>query len=310
MAATHQQMLASKSDLDALQTSVDSRFDAVDSRFEAVDRRFEAVDRRFDAVDRRFDAFQADVDRRFDLLTLEIRRIDVRFRNSRLKNPFNRIEPAPGFDLKAGIVYPDPKLFPRNARAFYALRNPSTAHQRQVLDYLRAFYELQRDPEHGGSSNDDDDDDDDDDDEAGPSADTPEHTVDELQAILGLEEDKFIRFKERAEEFSANALAATGKHPHAAPDAGRDRPLQQVRTAVAERDRPRQLVWTGALESDSFDRQTGLRWGSSSTPSSQRRTINNLPKPRVTLPIHPHESSDSASPTNAVSTPSGLAGAG
>ncbi|EJT79631.1 hypothetical protein GGTG_04715 [Gaeumannomyces tritici R3-111a-1] len=329
--ATHQQTPASKSDLDALRADTNCRFDGVDRRFDAVESALDAL--RTDA-DRRFEA----VDHRFDLLSLELRRLDVRFRNSRLKNPFQRIEPAPGFDLQTGIAYPDPKLFPRNARAFYALRDPTTDHQRQVLEHLQSFYELRRGPVDGGGS----DDDDDDDDKAFASAGTPEHTVDELQAILGLEEDKFIKFKERAEKFGANAPATTGKHPHVAPDAGGDRQRQRVQTAVNPLSvYPRQRVFMQqqvqtAVSSpaasfsdagrewmqqrrgvqtapvppppaeDDFLEYPPITWGDRSTPESQRLTIQGL---HAALAIHhppPCEPSDGTSPTNAVSTPPGF----
>jgi hypothetical protein len=53
--------LATKADLEALDTRLDLRFAEVDRHFAEVDRHFADVDRRFADVDRRF----ADIDRRF-----------------------------------------------------------------------------------------------------------------------------------------------------------------------------------------------------------------------------------------------------
>ncbi|MEO9224389.1 MAG: hypothetical protein ABI276_05295 [Acidimicrobiales bacterium] len=47
--------VATKRDLDGLETHMNLRFDAVDKRFEAVDKRFDAVDKRFDAMEGRFE---------------------------------------------------------------------------------------------------------------------------------------------------------------------------------------------------------------------------------------------------------------
>ncbi len=47
--------VATKRDLDALETRVGMRFDRVDDRFAVMDRRFEQIDHRFEQIDRRFD---------------------------------------------------------------------------------------------------------------------------------------------------------------------------------------------------------------------------------------------------------------
>jgi hypothetical protein len=50
--------VATKHDLDALESRLDLRFEAIDLRFEAIDLRFEAIDRRFESLDPRFESIE------------------------------------------------------------------------------------------------------------------------------------------------------------------------------------------------------------------------------------------------------------
>jgi len=85
--------------IDARFDAVDARFDGVDARFDAVDARFDAVDARLDGLDGRVQALEAraldtkpiweralaeilevrkgveDLDRKFDLLTLDVMQV-------------------------------------------------------------------------------------------------------------------------------------------------------------------------------------------------------------------------------------------
>lgn len=50
--------VATKRDLDALETRMNMRFERVDEKFLEVDRRFDEMDRRFDQIDHRFDRME------------------------------------------------------------------------------------------------------------------------------------------------------------------------------------------------------------------------------------------------------------
>jgi hypothetical protein len=75
--------VATKRDLDALETRMNMRFELVDEKFVEVDRRFDEMNRRFVEVDRRFDQ----IDHRFD-------QIDHRF--DQTERHFDRVEGLPG----------------------------------------------------------------------------------------------------------------------------------------------------------------------------------------------------------------------
>ena len=66
---------ATKSDLQALQTTIGDLIETVDRRFEAVDRRFEAVDRRFEAIDRRLLEIEQ---HRFPVLDIRLEELEKR----------------------------------------------------------------------------------------------------------------------------------------------------------------------------------------------------------------------------------------
>ena len=50
--------VATKRDLDVLESHMNMRFDRADERFTEIDRRFEGIDRRFEDIDRRFDRLE------------------------------------------------------------------------------------------------------------------------------------------------------------------------------------------------------------------------------------------------------------
>jgi hypothetical protein len=112
-------------------------------------------------------------------------RASARFGNYMLRNPTLRITPLVAFVPGKGLVYPDMALFPRHANEFYALRHPTNERSRRMLDYFVAFYDVQLD-DFG------------DDDVAEATASDSERAVELLEGILGLNEDNFVRFKERA----------------------------------------------------------------------------------------------------------------
>lgn len=81
--------VATKRDLDALETRMNMRFERVEDRFGDVDRRFIDVDRRFIEVNRRFD----EVDRRFIEMDRRFDRVDQRF--DEIERRFDRVEGFP-----------------------------------------------------------------------------------------------------------------------------------------------------------------------------------------------------------------------
>ncbi|KAK0631432.1 hypothetical protein B0T14DRAFT_3142 [Immersiella caudata] len=104
-------------------------------------------------------------------------------RNNALRNPTFPIHPLPASRPNGTLVYPDPALFPRHADEFYSIRNPSDR-SRQMLAYLAQFYGIYSQiPGSSGS-------------ERQGSSDVDD--VELLGHFLGLQEERFIAFRERA----------------------------------------------------------------------------------------------------------------
>ncbi|KAK1826067.1 hypothetical protein QBC39DRAFT_269818, partial [Podospora conica] len=72
------------------------------------------------------------------------RDIEAYNRNTTLRNLtlFIRAVPTSRAEFARGVTYPYPALFPRYADQFYGLREPRTAYQRRILDYLVQFYNI------------------------------------------------------------------------------------------------------------------------------------------------------------------------
>ncbi|KAF5000584.1 hypothetical protein FDECE_11182 [Fusarium decemcellulare] len=124
--------------------------------------------------------------------------MSARFHNNTLRHPHSRIKPVASFHPDRGAVHPDLSLFPNNANEFYALRTCSTPHQQQMLHYLIKIYDISVQP---SRDSDDDEWDDDTSDDVDPSS-----IVDSLEAVLGLDKEKFIRFLERASQRAREAV--------------------------------------------------------------------------------------------------------
>ncbi|KAJ0267817.1 hypothetical protein COL940_013994 [Colletotrichum noveboracense] len=75
-------------------------------------------------------------------LRAEVGQTQAYMRNSALRNPKAPIRPPPIYRPGQGVLFPNPKLFPRNADQFYQLRDSTTARNRQMLAYLVEFYDL------------------------------------------------------------------------------------------------------------------------------------------------------------------------
>jgi len=256
---------------------VRQQFEQVDARFDRVEQRFDRVEQRLDSLESEFHTFKVDVNARFDqidarfnYLELDNKRAEARFSNYTLKNPTLRITPIPTYDPTRGIVQPEPAFFPRHAKDFYSLRSPSTSRHRTMLSYLVSFYDIQP----SAPEEEDEDDDDADMEDSDPETATARRAVELLEAILGLNEDNFIHFRERAAELRLQRTAPSViKRPQ---------PPAQVEEARARRQRLELLPpapAAAAAKDESWSEESarlGWRARTRSTPPSQRVTINNL----------------------------------
>ncbi|KAK1458536.1 hypothetical protein CTAM01_17170, partial [Colletotrichum tamarilloi] len=169
-------------------------------------------------------------------LEAEIRRSQAFTRNNALKNPTLPIRPVVVYRPGRGILEPDPSRFPRNANDFYSLRDPQTNRHRSMLAYLADFYDVQlRGVSHfpKEESNSDDSDDDE------IVLEHPELVVEKLEDILGLNEDKIIKFKERALQTASRAPSKPIKRsqiswPEAGPIPGPRRQKLELRVTSGQ----------------------------------------------------------------------------
>ncbi|KAJ2980041.1 hypothetical protein NUW58_g7049 [Xylaria curta] len=168
--------------LDSIGDRLDKTSESIDRKFESIDRRFENIDKRFESIDRKFDEFTARQDQ-----------FEAVFRNSRLSNPILPVRPVVTFDPVNGRRTPDSLHFPRNAGELYALREMDSSRKRQQLIYLANFYELV-------PSNDD------------YVVRNPLDTVARLEMVLGLEEDRFVRFLDLSPPSSQVSLHQVSTH--------------------------------------------------------------------------------------------------
>ncbi|KAM0259991.1 hypothetical protein ACHAPA_010488 [Fusarium lateritium] len=146
----------------------------------------ESIGDEFKSVDDRFQ----DVHDRFDEMKAENLRLLANIRNGKLSNPFLPIQALPTYLFNQGITYPEATHFPKNANEFYALKRPSSRRQIGMLAYLSIFYDLPLYQDHGDTA-----------------LQNPELAVEYLENILGLEEDRFTRFKQRARELETRPKA-------------------------------------------------------------------------------------------------------
>ncbi|KAK2005342.1 hypothetical protein LZ32DRAFT_503016, partial [Colletotrichum eremochloae] len=104
------------------------------------------------------------------------------------------IRPVVVYRPEQGILEPELSKFPQNANEFYALRDPQTNRHRSMLEYLAIFYDV-RLRTAGYPSEDDSSDDE-------TFLDRPDILVEKLEDILGLNEDKFVKFREKARQLA------------------------------------------------------------------------------------------------------------
>lgn len=136
----------------------------------------------------RMDGFDA----RLEETQVEVQRSAALSRNALLRNPTLPLHIMVIYHPMKGLVRPDYNCFPRHAEEFYSLRYPKTDRQHRMLRYLASFYDVLSgiaDPSSDEDSSDD-------------GFPDPEVVVDRLEGILGLNEENFMRFRERAQEMA------------------------------------------------------------------------------------------------------------
>jgi hypothetical protein len=304
MAAAATSPFVSWDDFARLRNSQD---DLIKSEFAQTNRRVDQLDQKFDQLDQNVKSGFVHTNQRIDGVVeelMEVRaesmRASARFSNYTLKNPTLRIAPLVTFVPGKGVVHPDLALFPRHAKEFYALRHPTTERSRRILDYLVAFYDIQLGD--GGQGSGSESGDYDDDDAAEATANDSERAVELLEAILGINEDNFVRFKERASELARRTPPPAIKRS----PPPLDEPRAEQRRQRLE-PRPQRPSDGANSSSEGLHTETRLEWRvrTRSTPPSQRATINNLGRMAAlegreqAVPAAP----DSGSPTNPFTSP-------
>ncbi|KAI8173233.1 hypothetical protein K4K51_010205 [Colletotrichum sp. SAR 10_75] len=208
-----------------------------------------------------------------DLLRAEFERGKAFNHNSRLRNPTLRIEPLAAIHPD-GPVLPDKRLFPKDAKTFYGLRVLTSARRVEALAYLVKFYDI---PFRAWHANDDDDydyesyesDADEDSDDGSKPAEQPElsleeavltypkRAVEDLETILGLNEENFINFRAHARQLKLESLVA--KRP--AESEQRPRPAPSRRVYGSLFDQKASLQPSRPIEQNSADWEKLLKEG-------------------------------------------------
>ncbi|GAB1312026.1 hypothetical protein MFIFM68171_02236 [Madurella fahalii] len=147
----------------------------------------------------------------FGEMRVTMRQMEIRARNSRLKNPIARIRPVPIFVQGRGAEEPNPDYFPKYADQLYGLRTPQKERDYQMLAYLSKFYDIQLEAADTSQSSEEIQVD-------------PERAVELLEEILGLDEDNFIAFRARAQQFATQGPTAEKRDRPATSSSGGPQP--------------------------------------------------------------------------------------
>lgn len=126
-----------KREFSNVHTRIDELDDRVDARFNKVDARFDKIDALLQKMDARMDR----MDTRMDEMSVDIKRSEALSVNARLRHPFFPIRPIPAYHHGSGLVFPD--TYPKDAKTFFSLREPSSDAQKRLLIYLVRFYDIQ-----------------------------------------------------------------------------------------------------------------------------------------------------------------------
>ncbi|KAK2005929.1 hypothetical protein LZ32DRAFT_623330 [Colletotrichum eremochloae] len=227
----------------------------------AQTQRLEAQNQRLEAQNQRLEA--------------QIRQSHAYMRNNALKNPTLPIRPVVVYRPEQGILEPELSQFPRNANEFYSLRNPQTSRQRSMLVYLAAFYDVQlRTADYYSEADSSDDE---------TFLNRPDVIVEKMEDILGLNEDKFVKFRERARQLETRTPSKPIKrsqifNPNEKSIPSPRRQRLELRPIIAEDERLH-IHDTGGRQSPKSASSEDLTnahlgWGTRSTPSSRRPRIN------------------------------------
>lgn len=174
--------------------ALNDRFRSIDNSIHEVKQGLEGLTVEVRAQFAKIDVQFANIDAQFKEVRIESQRMAARFHNSTLKNPAMRIVPVFILDSFGEIASPDSKNFPRNAKEFYSMRDNPNKRLTRMLHYLVGFDDVQLDHQelsHSDSEAIDDV-------SPGQRVDTTWVAVEMLESILGLNEENFIKFKERA----------------------------------------------------------------------------------------------------------------
>ncbi|KAH7137898.1 hypothetical protein EDB81DRAFT_801656 [Dactylonectria macrodidyma] len=259
-----------KADFNAFKTETDRRFNMIDARFDNVNARFDWMKDEFAEIRTQNQRIKD----QFEELRIETHRNTFSSLNARLRNPILPIYRLPTWNPAKGIVNPDPNLFPKHAKEFYGLRDPTTERQKRMLVYLASFYDIPHTHPSDTESQSSDDEDGD------IIIKHPELTLELIEMVLGLNEENFIEFQRKARERALQGDDQPRPQPikrshFANPSHQGDRASQRPRLEL--RPGPKDSV-DEPDSSGSF--QWGpddvLGWGTRSTPSSQRPTLAGL----------------------------------
>ncbi|KZL79581.1 wac domain-containing protein [Colletotrichum incanum] len=231
--------------------------------------------------------FKDDVKAQTQRLEAQIRQSHAYMRNNALKNPSLPIRPVVVYRPEQGILEPELSQFPRNANEFYSLRDPRTDRHRSMLAYLAVFYDVRLRTADYPSEDDSGDDE--------TFLDRPDIVVEKLEDILGLNEDKFDKFRERARQLATQSPSKPIKRSQiflpdeeSIPSTRRQR--LELRPTDA-RDEKLHIHDNGGRQSPksaSSEDLTNARlgWGTRSTPSSRRLRIRHSQEPEH-VPVAP-----------------------
>ncbi|TQN73490.1 hypothetical protein CSHISOI_01992 [Colletotrichum shisoi] len=206
-------------------------------------------------------------------LEAEIRQSKAYIRNNALRNPTLPIRPLVIYHPERGILEPNELRFPRNADEFYALRDPQTDRHRSMLAYLAMFYDVRLRTADYTSDDESSDDE--------VFIDRPDLVIEKLEDILGLNEDKFIKFRERARNLASRTPPKPIKRSQALlPNDGSIPVSRRPRLELPQRvagieGRNTHDTHRQTPENPSSENLTNARlgWGTRSTPSSQQPRI-------------------------------------
>ncbi|OHE90484.1 hypothetical protein CORC01_14212 [Colletotrichum orchidophilum] len=220
-------------------------------------------------------------------LEAQIRQSHAYMRNNALKNPSLPIRPVVVYRPEKGILEPELSQFPRNANEFYSLREPRTDRHRSMLAYLAVFYDVRLRTADYPSEDDASDDE--------TFLDRPDIVVEKLEDILGLNEDRFDKFRERARQLATQSPSKPIKRSQIfLPDA-KSIPSprrQKLELRPTDAGDERLLIHdTGGRQSPTSVSSEGLTnarlgWGTRSTPSSRRLRIRCSQEPEH-VPVAP-----------------------